>query len=57
LAAKSPRQREIDDSDTIKVVKKDFGLSNFNEFKKKIFTDFRDSVTHWLNNKNYNIRK
>jgi hypothetical protein len=39
------------------ILKKDFGLSNFNEFKKKIFTDFRDSVTHWLNNKNYNIRE
>jgi hypothetical protein len=37
------------------VLKKDFGLSNFNVFKSKIFTDFRDSVKHWLNNKNYDI--
>ena len=37
------------------ILKKDFGLSNFNAFKKKIFTDFRDSVTYWLNNRNYNI--
>ena len=37
------------------VLKKDFGLSNFNVFKSKIFTDFRDSVNHWLNNKNYDI--
>jgi hypothetical protein len=37
------------------VLKKDFGLSNFNAFKTKIFTDFRDSVVYWLNNKNYDI--
>ena len=37
------------------IIKKDFGLSNFNVFKKKIFTDFRDSVKYWLTNKNYNI--
>ena len=37
------------------VLKKDFGLSNFNAFKTKIFTDFRDSVNYWLNNKNYDI--
>jgi hypothetical protein len=37
------------------VLKKDFGLSNFNVFKTKIFTDFRDSVVYWLNNKNYDI--
>ena len=37
------------------IFKKDFGLSNFNEFKNKIFTDFRNSVTYWLTNKNYDI--
>jgi len=37
------------------ILKKDFGLSNFNEFKKKIFIDFRNSVTYWLTNKNYDI--
>ena len=54
--------QSIDDALTAKfgndfqsVLKKDFGLSNFNAFKTKIFTDFRDSVNHWLNNKNYDI--
>ena len=54
--------QSIDDALTAKfgndfqsVLKKDFGLSNFNVFKSKIFTDFRDSVNHWLNNKNYDI--
>ena len=54
--------QSIDDALTAKfgndfqsVLKKDFGLSNFNVFKAKIFTDFRDSVTYWLNNKNYDI--
>lgn len=37
------------------ILKKDFGLSNFNEFKKKIFIDFRNTVTYWLTNKNYDI--
>lgn len=37
------------------ILKKDFGLSNFNEFKKRIFIDFRNSVTYWLTNKNYDI--
>ena len=54
--------QSIDDALTAKfgndfqsVLKKDFGLSNFGVFKTKIFTDFRDSVNHWLNNKNYDI--
>ena len=54
--------QSIDDALTAKfgndfqsVLKKDFGLSSFNAFKTKIFTDFRDSVNHWLNNKNYDI--
>jgi len=54
--------QSIDDALTAKfgndfqsVLKKDFGLSNFNAFKTKIFTDFRDSVNYWLNNKNYDI--
>jgi hypothetical protein len=54
--------QSIDDALTAKfgndfqsVLKKDFGLSNFNTFKTKIFTDFRDSVVYWLNNKNYDI--
>ena len=37
------------------VLRKDFGLSDFNGFKKRIFSDFKDSVTYWTTNKNYNI--
>ncbi len=37
------------------VLRKDFGLSNFNGFKKRIFSDFKDSVTYWVTNKYYNI--
>ena len=54
--------QSIDDALTAKfgndfqsILKKDFGLSNFSVFKTKIFTDFRDSVAYWLNNKNYDI--
>lgn len=54
--------QSIDDALTAKfgndfqiILKKDFGLSNFNAFKNKIFTDFRTSVTYWLNNKNYDV--
>ena len=36
-------------------IRKDFGLRDLSAFRKKIFTDFRDSVTYWLNNKNYDI--
>ena len=41
--------------DFLSILKKDFGLSNFDEFKKRIFRNFKDSVTYWLTNKNYNI--
>jgi len=37
------------------VLRKDFGLSDFNGFKKRIFSDFKDSVTYWVTNKYYNV--
>lgn len=37
------------------ILKKDFGLSNFDSFKKRIFNDFKDSVTHYLNNRYYDV--
>jgi hypothetical protein len=37
------------------ILRKDFGLSNFDGFKKRIFSDFKMSITHWLNNKEYDI--
>jgi hypothetical protein len=37
------------------ILRKDFGLSNFSTFKKRIFLDFKTSVTYWLTNKEYII--
>lgn len=37
------------------ILRKDFGLSNFNAFKKRIFLDFKSSVTYYLTNKEYII--
>jgi hypothetical protein len=37
------------------ILRKDFGLSNFSSFKKRIFLDFKTSVTYWLTNKEYII--
>jgi hypothetical protein len=37
------------------ILRKDFGLSNFDGFKKRIFSDFKMSITYWLNNKEYDI--
>lgn len=37
------------------ILRKDFGLSNFNAFKKRIFSDFKTSINYWLNNREYNI--
>lgn len=42
-------------NDFLAVLKKDFGLSDFDAFKGRIFADFKNSVTYWLNNKYYNI--
>jgi len=42
-------------NDFLQVLKKDFGLSNFETFRNRIFSNFKDSVTYWLNNKEYDI--
>jgi hypothetical protein len=44
-------------NDFFSVLKKDFGLSKFDNFRKKIYEDFKMSVTYYLNNKNYNIKE
>jgi hypothetical protein len=36
-------------------LKKDFGLSDLDAFRDKIFRDFKDSVTYWVNNKYYDV--
>lgn len=41
--------------DFFSLLKKDFGLSKFPEFRKKIYIDFQTSVNYYLNNKYYNI--
>jgi len=37
------------------ILRKDFGLSNYSAFKKRIFLDFKTSVAYWLTNKEYII--
>lgn len=39
------------------ILRKDFGLSNFNAFKKRIFSDFKSSITYWLNNREYDVNQ
>jgi hypothetical protein len=41
--------------DFFSVIKKDFGLSNFNIIRDKIANDFKTSVYYYLNNKYYDI--
>jgi len=41
--------------DFFKTLKKDFGLNKFSEYRKKIFEDYKQSVSHYLNNKYYDI--
>lgn len=36
-------------------LKKDFGLSDLDAFRDRIFKDFKNSVTHWMNNKYYDV--
>jgi hypothetical protein len=42
-------------TDFFTLLKKDFGLSKFDNFRTKIFQDFKLSVAYYLNNKYYNI--
>lgn len=41
--------------DFFTILKKDFGLNKFDNFRTKIFQDFKVSVEYYLNNKYYNI--
>jgi len=41
--------------DFFAVLKKDFGLSKFDNFRTKIFEDFKLSVKYYLTNKYYNV--
>ena len=43
--------------DFFNTVKSDFGLSNFANFRTKIFEDFKTAVIYYLNNKYYNIKE
>lgn len=43
--------------DFFNTLKSDFGLSNFANFRTKIFEDFKTAVTYYLNNKYYNINE
>ena len=36
-------------------LKKDFGLSDLDAFRDRIFKDFKNSVTYWANNKYYDV--
>ena len=42
-------------TDYLLYLKKDFGLQNFDDYVKKIYTDFKSAVNNYLTNKNYNI--
>jgi hypothetical protein len=42
-------------TDFFKILKKDFGLSNFDIIRDKISNDFKQSIYYYLNNKHYNI--
>ena len=41
--------------DFFNILKKDFGLSKFADMRTKIFSDFRTSVTHYLENRYYTL--
>ena len=42
-------------TDYLLYLKKDFGLQNFDDYVKKIYTDFKSAVNNYLTNKKYNI--
>lgn len=43
--------------DFFSIIKNDFGIKDFNIFRTKIYSDFKESVTYYLENKNYDIRE
>jgi hypothetical protein len=42
-------------NDFISILRKDFGLRDFAEFRTRIFENFRESIKHWLNNRYYDV--
>jgi hypothetical protein len=42
-------------TDYIKILKKDFGVSDFEGYKKRIMDNFKDSVGYFLTNKEYKL--
>lgn len=42
-------------NDFRETMRKDFGLRDLDTFNKRIFTNFRDSIKNWLNNRYYDI--
>ncbi len=43
--------------DFFNTIKNDFGIKNFDVFKRKIYDDFKESVTYYLENKYYDIKQ
>jgi hypothetical protein len=43
--------------DFLTTLKTDFGLSNFADFKKRIFENFKNGVSYFLNNKYYDVNQ
>ena len=41
--------------DYINILKKDFGVNDFEGYKKRIFDNFKDAVTYYLTNKEYDV--
>lgn len=42
-------------NDFFNILKVDFGLSRFDNYRKKIFDDYKESVTYYLNNRYYTL--
>lgn len=42
-------------NDFVSILRKDFGIRNFSEFRTRIFENFRDSIKNWVNNRYYDI--
>ena len=43
--------------DFFNTIKNDFGIKDFNVFRTKIYSDFKESVTNYLSNRYYDIRE
>jgi hypothetical protein len=42
-------------NDFRQTVRKDFGLRDLDAFNKRVFQDFKDSISHWVNNRYYDV--